>query len=573
MRWLRRLSFWLTSRRRDAELAEEMAFHREMNRRAEEARGTPACAAERTARRLMGNPTLAHEDARAVWIWRWVDQVRQDFGYGIRAFVRDPGLAAIAILVVALGVGVNVAVFSVLNALFLKPLPVESPEDLVAIAQVTDREELGVSREAFRYYQSNSTALANLASYFHAYLAASDDARELDGYVVSGNFFRVLGVVPVAGRFFVDSEDSAPGGDPVAVLGFDFWRVRFGADPGVIGQTVGLDGSIYTIIGVSPESIRAPHYGATPADVWIPSAMFGQDRSGANTLTRLIGRLAPGYSTGAATLDLNRLLYQLYPSTNPTESRAIRVSGMRGIPHANTRDRVARLPRILMAGASCLLLIACASLAGLLLARGLNRRQEVAVRLALGAGRPRIIRQFMTESLLIAFIGVVPGVILASALAALLGRCYATEIEGTRPYFKCRSRRHGSRVLARARLPDGAVVWAPSSSSSGPDQLCERTEERRYYQPQVALAAEPPRDAVCVDAHAARCSDRALAEHAKRPESSGFRAATGRFHAHEDQSGGLHRRTIRRVLRTHRRSVEDNVWCPGGRLCQLSAAA
>jgi predicted permease len=424
--------FWYAFRQRhfESELTEELEFHKAMKQRELEANGMTESAAANAAARAFGNATLAQEDARAVWIWPWLQHAWQDAVYAKRILVKSPGFTMIAVGVLALAIGANAAVFSILNGIFFKSLPGRAPERLVHITQVEDGRESEFSLVDYRYYRDASTTLSDIAVSSQVYMADGADAREVDGAVVSGNFFAVIGIEPFLGRFFLPSEDIAPGRDPIVVLGHQYWRQRFPDDVAVIGKTIELNGVVFTVVGVAPAPFRALRFGDPEVDVWIPTAMFDVARDAQRVGFTLVGRLSPGETVSSAQSEVSLLADRLATEAQSDKRRAVRLSHLTGAPTVSPE-----LPRLLLIGVSCLLLIACANLAGLLISRGLNRRREMATRLALGATGWRLMRQTVTESMVLAVMGIVPGLLIAKVLVTSLAAYYVVEVEGVRPFF------------------------------------------------------------------------------------------------------------------------------------------
>jgi putative ABC transport system permease protein len=428
---LRRAWYYIRQDRFETDLTEELEFHRAMKQQELERDGIPESEAVSAARRQLGNATLAREDARAIWIWLWLEHAMQDVRYAGRMLTKSPGFTTVAVVTLALGIGANAAVFSVLNGIFFKPLPVRSPEQLVHLTPFDEGRESEFPLAEYQYYREQSTAFSGIAASSQVYMADGEDAREVDGAVVTGNFFEVLGIEPSHGRFFLPEEDAAPGREPVVVLGYEFWRQRFGGNPSIIGTPIKLNGTAFTVIGVAPERFRALRFGDPQVDAWIPTAMFDIARHAQRLGFMLLGRLKSGQTIASADAEI-RLLSSQFDATlpKPRTGRMVELSPVNGV-----RGVDAQLPRLLLIGVSCLLLIACANLAGLLIARGLNRRKEMATRLALGATGPRLVRQMLIESLVLALLGILPGLLIASTLIASLGEYYAAEVEGVRPYF------------------------------------------------------------------------------------------------------------------------------------------
>jgi len=357
----------------------------------------------------------------------------QDLRFGIRLLWKSPGFTAVAALSLALGIGANTAIFSLVDAVLLKMLPVKSPEQLVALEGFNQR---GERNKVFSYPLFER--LRDRSQVFTGVLAAEDDTNRVDMVgaepgarmeqaevqLVSGEYFQVLGVNAVAGRLFTVADNQNPGAHPVAALSYGFWRRRFAGDSAVIGQNITLKGQPFTIIGVAPPEFFGESVGRAP-DIWAPLMMQPQFSRGQSYLDqaniswiRIIARLRPGVSEEQAQAALNALLGQI--KSEPGD-----VGKWTGISHAKIgltpggqglsemRDRFSKPLRILMGIVGLALLIACANVANLLLARATTRQREVAIRLAIGAGRFRLIRQLLTESVLLAAIGGALGLLFA----------------------------------------------------------------------------------------------------------------------------------------------------------------
>ncbi len=332
----------------------------------------------------------------------------QDLRYGVRSMVKSPGFAVLAILALALGIGANTAIFSVVNGVLLQPLAYADPGRLVVILHegknpVAPADYLDWRKESRSFEQMGA------AQVWGATLTGHESAEELSGMQVSANLFSVLGVDPIQGRTFQTGDDQ-PGNGRVAVLSYQLWRRRFGADPGIVGQQIKLNGDSYTISGIMPERFRFAPFWATNTEVWVPLVMDsrGGDRTGRSL--RIFARLRPGVSLAQAQAEndvICRRLQEQYPATDT--NMTARVVPLQEKVVANIRPTL-----LVLAGTvGFVLLIACSNLANLMLVRANGKRRETAVRLALGSSRGRLIRQAMIESLLLSMAGAAVGVLLA----------------------------------------------------------------------------------------------------------------------------------------------------------------
>jgi putative ABC transport system permease protein len=366
----------------------------------------------------------------------------QDLRHGLRALASHPGLTIAAALSLGLAIGAQTSVYCLIDALFLRPpAGVTEAQRLVAISArnrgVPDEDT--IRYPDYRYYRGHNTTFTELASHFNsgAALADTERAEELDTQVVSANYFSVLGVSPHIGRFFLPDEDVVPGRNPVVVLSHSFWQRRFDADPKCVSTVLKLNATPFTIIGVAPSGFEGAKAG-WPVDVFVPNMMAHVASPGLDMLSRnsarldLIGQLKPGRTLEEARAEMRGLASQLEAAHAESRDPAgLSLSTLKGI-HPEARPAAARLARLLAATVTCLVVIACANLAGLLLARNTTRHKEIAMRLALGAGRGRIVRQLLFESVLLSVSGGVVGLLFASWGNVLLAGYYGTEIDGVR---------------------------------------------------------------------------------------------------------------------------------------------
>ncbi|MGH9309656.1 MAG: ABC transporter permease, partial [Vicinamibacterales bacterium] len=339
-----------------------------------------------------------------------MDSLIRDVRYGIRVLLREPVVTLLAVLALTLGIGATTAVFTVVNSVLLRPLPYESPERLV-VALHGPTASAPVSPADFLDYRRDARSFERLgaAQAWGATLTGGERPERIPGLRVSDNLFALLGVAPEIGRTFAPGEDQ-PGRDRVVVLSHGLWQRRFGGDRSIVGHAVQLDGEPYDVIGVMPASFRFAPFWQTRAEMWTPLSLAARldDRSGRSL--RVFGRLGNGVSVAAAQTEMSAIAARLartYPQTNAGMSITVRplldkvVSGIRGTLLA------------LMAMVAFVLLIACANVANTLLARASGRQREVAVRAAIGATRARIVRQLVTESLVLATLGCAGGLALA----------------------------------------------------------------------------------------------------------------------------------------------------------------
>jgi len=398
--------------------------------------GLSEAEARRRARLVFGGLEQIRDDCRDARGTRWVETTLQDLRYAVRLLRRSPTFAAVAVLSLALGIGVNTAIFSVMDALLLRNLPVARPEQLVLFGTgrtsgVMDDFPSGpteiFSQPFFERVRANRDVFSELAAFEtmmgegHVHFSNSASEREpVTIRLVSGNYFAMLGVRASAGRLFTSQEDQAPGAQPVAVMSDRFWQQRFARSPAVIGSTLAFNNTVFTIAGVAPAGFFGTEVGEAP-NLWIPLAMqrkvqpwFGNPTDPMAQSLWLMARLKPGVTPAQAQTAVNVWYHQwLQEIAGPAptsdqlqDMRRARIELTRlasGTSHL--RRRFAQPITILMAIVALVLLIACANISNLLLARAADRRREVGLRLALGVARGRLLRQLLSESTLLALTG------------------------------------------------------------------------------------------------------------------------------------------------------------------------
>ncbi|HEU5409419.1 MAG TPA: ABC transporter permease [Candidatus Acidoferrales bacterium] len=382
-----------------------------------------------------------------------MNTLMQDVKYAIRMLAKAPGFTAIAILTLALGIGANTAIFSLMNAVMLRELPVQQPERVVLFGEgrgsgstdgvgATQLYSYWFYREARARNHSFSDVSAALSLTFdemHGAVANSATLEPVDVQMVSGTYFSMLGVNPALGREFTAADDEPEGAHPIAVISNSWWKRRFARDPNVLGKTITFGSTVYTIVGVAPPEFFGTTVGQSP-DVWIPLSMEKQLSPGWNGLDKkrfaslyILGRLKPNVRLAQAQAEVNLLAQQLWREAaggklSTEDAEHLKHSYIELTPAARGISRLrfefSEPLEILMGIVALVLLIACANIANLLLARGSTRRREIAVRMAIGARRARLIRQMLTENLLLALLGGVLGIWFASwasqALMALI---------------------------------------------------------------------------------------------------------------------------------------------------------
>jgi putative ABC transport system permease protein len=442
MAWHRRLLNLFRSERLSKDIERELSFH--VAERADElmAAGLSEREARREAMRRFGNVGLKHEDTRAADLFTWLETIVADLRYAMRALLASPGFALVAVLSLGLGIGANTAIYSLIDALLLKTLPVRDPQELLQVnfggekgdvftnplwEQVRDRQDVFAS--AFAYNDNTFN------------LAERGEKRFVNGSFVSGDYFATLGVRPAVGRLLVRSDD-VRGCSGAAVIGDELWRTEYGASQEVTSRSISLNGHTMPIVGVAEASFFGMDVGSS-AQVFVPlcaeAVMNGEDSMLDRRSTwflRVMGRPLPGITPEIVVARLQSLAPAVYDATVPEHWTAQRQQEYRtrklgAIPAPRgtswLRGQYTTALFALMGIVAVVLLIACANVANLLLARATVREREVAIRLAIGAGRRRLVRQLLTESLLLSLFGAAAGILFARWGSSLLVRLLSTQ--------------------------------------------------------------------------------------------------------------------------------------------------
>jgi predicted permease len=408
----------------DREIEDELDYHLAMLAK-EHLENGRNCDASFFAHRKLGNKTLIKEMTRETWIWTSLERFGHDMRYAWRMMLRSPGFTTAAVITLALGIGANTAIFSLVDAFLLRLLPVKDPQRLVLVDRVlsTGRTEDDFSYPVFEQLRDRNHSLSGMFAYDGSTVIVSVDGQPevASGDFVSGSYFDVLGVSAILGRTFTSKHDQ-PGKPPVAVISYSYWSRRFGRNASVVGKTISLAGTPFTVIGVtSPRFLGLRAAGKSP-DVILPMFVHPWLALKDHDTFEIMARLKPGVTSEQARADLDVVYHQallktagsrLSPQTE-REMRAQRIKlkpGLRGTPDTNGRFAIEL--RILLAVVAITLLIASVNVANLLLARAAARQREIAVRLAIGASRRRLIRQLLTESVLLAAIGGALGLMFA----------------------------------------------------------------------------------------------------------------------------------------------------------------
>jgi predicted permease len=409
----RRFLYLFNRRRLDAELEADMDFHREM--------------AARAGRNNFGNTLRLREQSSEAWGWTWLDRLIQDVRYGVRILARAPGFTLLAVLILGIGIGVNVSAFSFFNIVALKSLPVRDPASIVRLERRSPSASTSeMAYPSFAFYRDRTHTLsAAIAILGVPPMQIEDDLQLTGASFVTPNYFTELGTHAAYGRLFEPSLDTSPSAPPAVLLSYELWQHRFSGDPSVIGRVIHINKRPATIIGITPYALAS--FGGQHPELWMPMAQQPYFIEGSKALTdwndatvRMWGRLAPGVSPKTAEQELRTLTDQLRKQhPEAVWDNEFIQSSPGGHLQVMQPDmyRVAAMVAVLTL---LILAVACANLGGLMLARAVARQHEIGIRIAIGAGRGRILRQLLTESLLLASLGSAAGLALGYLVIRLL---------------------------------------------------------------------------------------------------------------------------------------------------------
>ena len=421
MRWL--AQFWTRTKmlfgrgKAEARLDEELRDHLERQIAENIAAGMSADEARHAAMRTFGNPALLRDQAHETWSWNWLDLLLRDVRYGMRTLTRTPGFAAIAILVMALGIGANVALFTIVRSVLFKPLPFRDPDRLVRLYESNPDGKFPYNANAggvFAEWKKQSRSFTDMALCGYAGYNLSGAGEQLPEGVRAGSFswnlLPILGIQPSLGRNFTADEDR-PSANPTVLLSWGLWKRRFAGNPSIVGQTVLLDARPYTVIGVMPASFAYPN---AATQLWTP-IYYKEPANEINEIDNhefmAIGRLKPGVSEAQALSELTLITRRIHDA-HLDDSFVSIAANMRPLLDSLVGDMRNSL-YVLLAATGCVLLIACLNVANLLVARAAARRKEQAIRTALGGSRLRLLRQHLMESLVLTAAGGTIGFVLA----------------------------------------------------------------------------------------------------------------------------------------------------------------
>ena len=474
---------WWQLKKRNADLERELRSDLDLEEEEQRDRGIAPQEAHYAARRSFGNPTLIREQTREVWGWNRTESIVRDLRYGLRTLSRTPGFTWIAIVVMALGIGANIALFTVFRSVLLRPLPYSDPDRLALIYEADPGHPhahpwLPVDAGSFWEWQQSTQSLAQMAlvSPFQGYNVSAEGGKlpeVVEAAWCTDNFFSLLGVQPMLGRDFT-ADDDRPGAPATAIITASFWKRRYASDPAIVGKSIWLDAKPYTIIGVLPSTfVYSGAFGGAADQIWTPvrhEAPASLLRTYGDHEFLAIARLAPGVSLATLAARVDALQKQIKaahpePAVHP---------GAVGRTMLDDAVHNYKTPLYALLGATgCVLLIACMNVAGLLVARGASRSREFAIRAALGGGRMRLMRERLIESLLLSAAGGALGLLLGwAALAWLIHarpdmhRVEAIRFDGVAAVFTLA-------IIILCALFSGGI----SALSSGPNNVLAGLQE------------------------------------------------------------------------------------------------
>lgn len=426
----RRLESWLSwfpwhhRQAREADLARELRDHLDLEADELRAAGLSPEQAAYAAHRALGNMLKIEEDVRVAWGFQWLETLLQDLRYGLRMLRKSPGFTAVAILTLALGIGANTAIFSMVNAVLLQPLPYKESQRLVRLEVMAPGSASPVpvvSGPDFLDYRKENHVFEDMAAGFLANkaLTGGSEPMQVSGFEVSPQTLHLLGISPLVGRTFTQGE-TEPDRNRVVILSYGLWQRAFGGDGGIVGRSIALDGEPYDVVGVMPQSLRFPDlWWGNKAEFWIPLNLEqpAWRRSRDNHWLWVLARVKKGVTLAQAQADMTIVSHDLqkqYPDADTGVT--VRVIGLRS--EQTKRAEPALL--MLFAAVGFLLLVACANIASLLLGKAITRSREMAIRLAIGSERARLIRQLLTESVLLFLLGGLAGLLMGWGILRLL---------------------------------------------------------------------------------------------------------------------------------------------------------
>ena len=422
--WVNRLRFFRNRAGFDSEMRDELQFHLETRAAELEDAGMSKDEAFRRAYSEFGSTQLAREDSREAWQFQWLEHLAMDLRVGFRMLWRNPGFSVLAILCLTLGIGANAAVFSWVEGILFRPYPTVAHQERLMALGGTARGESGATSLSWPDYLDLKENCKLFDTFFVSKitgisLSIGDRAERATGSIVSANYFDAIGVHPILGRGFLPGEDVGSAAHPVAVISYQLWQGRFKGDPEIVGKTQRLNGVFHTIIGVAPQGFYGTFVGWA-MQFWVPASMEELFEAGGYKLEdrsarwiEAYARLKPGVSAPQAQQEVSAVASRLetdYPLTN--RGRSVQLWPLWTTPFNNAGTLLPTLS-IMLVVVLCVLLIACANVGNLLLVRSFSRRHEMVVRAAIGAGRGRLLKQLLTEGLILSLAGAVGGLAIA----------------------------------------------------------------------------------------------------------------------------------------------------------------